>query len=84
MGRERERKEKSRELIFAEAKRREHFNEEMQPVIPLLLVDPATGQRVTTGFNNMEVARGTLTDKSGFNGAVVMGRQWGWVWRKWE
>lgn len=41
----RERKEKSREVIFAEAKRREHFNEEMQPVIPLLRVDPATGQR---------------------------------------
>ena len=41
----REGKEKSREVIFAEAKRREHFNEEMQPVIPLLRVDPATGQR---------------------------------------
>lgn len=83
MGRERERKEKSGEVIFAEAKRREHFNEEMQPVIPLLLVDPGTRQR-SDHWLQQRGGRWRDLDKSGFNGAVVMGRQWGWVWRKWE
>lgn len=41
----REREKKSREVVFAEAKNRANHQEEPQPTIPVLPIDPASWQR---------------------------------------